>query len=223
MIASRTPALQTLPRRIHSRPPFTSRNTRLGMIRRTLAMHFARASRRPAPAPKPVAAAAPFAPPPPRTAAEPAKAASLRNGLDGRIASKSHVGNGAGKSASTAPPIPVPVKASNYEFVDELTDNTGMGLAFGTVIVTLSALFGAHVVHSILKPDLVRNLACISSRHISPPRPPDRYLDSQCARVYFFLHSDWQTIPDMENEVFERKRKLKEAERNLTFGQASAR
>ncbi len=32
-----------------------------------------------------------------------------------------------------------------------------------------------------------------------------------------------QTIPDMENEVFERKRKLKEAERNLTFGQASAR
>ena len=32
-----------------------------------------------------------------------------------------------------------------------------------------------------------------------------------------------QTIPDMESEVFERKRKLKEAERNLTFGQASAR
>jgi hypothetical protein len=48
-----------------------------------------------------------------------------------------------------------------------------------------------------------------------------RYLDIQWCPPNVSLH--WQTIPDMENEVFERKRKLKEAERNLTFGQASAR
>lgn len=133
------------------------------MIRRTLALHFARASKRPAPVPKPLAASAAFIPPPPppppRTAAAPVNAASSRNGLDGRIAPQSHTGHDSGKSASSVPPAPLPVKASNSEFVDELTDNTGTGLAFGTVVVTLSALFGAHVVHSILKPDLVRNLA----------------------------------------------------------------
>jgi hypothetical protein len=86
-------------------------------------------------------------------------AASLGNRLDERIAPQSHIGLDSGKSASSVPPAPLPLKASNSEFVDELTDNTGTGLAFGTVVVTLSALFGAHVVHSILKPDLVRNLA----------------------------------------------------------------
>jgi hypothetical protein len=167
MIASRTPDLLQLCLVEFPLARLLHLATRLGMIRRTLALHFARASRRPAPAPKPVAAsAAPAAaspPPPPRTAAAPANKTSLRSGQDGRIpvASKSHIGIDAGKSASAATPIPVPVKASNSEFVDELTDNTGTGLAFGTVIVTLSALFGAHVVHSILKPDLVRDLVCI--------------------------------------------------------------